>query len=73
MSIRGQIAVTVLCMFVGLAALGLFVLIARPDATNANVAIGTLVYSTAYILMVPRAERFVRRFPALDKADPTSG
>ena len=72
MSMRGQIAVALLAMGAGLAALGAFWLAARPDATNTTVAIGTLIYATAYVLAVPRAERFLRRFPVLDDRDVTA-
>lgn len=61
MSTKGQIIVALAAAAAGLAVLGLFWLIARPEVTHATVAIGTLVYATGYVLAVPRAERWLRQ------------
>lgn len=63
MSTRGQILVAVIATGVGLAALGIAWLITTPETTNQTVAIGTLVYAAGYVLAVPRAERWLARFP----------
>ena len=60
MSTKGQILVALISAGAGLAALGLFWVIARPEVTHAMVAIGTLIYATGYVLAVPRAERWLR-------------
>jgi hypothetical protein len=56
MTTKRQIEVALIAMAGGLGALGLFWLIARPEATNTSVLIGTLIYAAAYVLVVPRAE-----------------
>lgn len=61
MSTKGQIFVALTAAAAGLAALGVFWLIVRPEVTHAIVAIATLVYATGYVLAVPRAERWLRQ------------
>lgn len=59
MTTKSQLYVALLATAAGLVGLGIYWLIARPDVSNATVAIGTLVYAAAYVLAVPRAERRV--------------
>ncbi len=64
MSIPKQLLVAAIAAAAGLAALGVFWLITTAFIDGADpgyreVGVGTLVYATAYVLTVPRAERWV--------------
>jgi high-affinity Fe2+/Pb2+ permease len=63
MSTKGQVLVALVAAAAGLIAIGIFWLIASPELDNRNVAIATLIYAAAYVLTVPRAERWLRRMP----------
>jgi hypothetical protein len=65
MTTKGQILVALAATALGLVSVGAYWLIARPEANNATVAIGTLIYAAAYVLAVPRLERRLMRNPAL--------
>ena len=65
MSIKGQVFVAAWAAAAGLTALGIFWLVASPEATYRNVAIATVIYATAYVLAVPRVERWFERNPNL--------
>ncbi len=64
-SIKGQIFVAACAAAAGLTALGIFWLVASPEATYRNVAIATIIYAAAYVLAVPRVERWLKRNPSL--------
>ena len=64
MSIPKQLLVAAIAAVAGLTGLGAFWLMTTAIADGAQagyreVAIGTLVYATVYVLIVPRAERWV--------------
>ena len=61
MSTRAQLLVASAAAAVGLATLGVYLIVARPEATYRNVGIGTLVYAAGYLLAVPRADRWLQR------------
>ncbi len=67
MSIKGQFYVAVAGAAVGLLAVMAYWLIGTPEAEYRDVAIGALIYATAYILAVPRAYRWLGRYPNLVK------
>jgi hypothetical protein len=59
MTVRGQLLVATTAAIGGLFALGVFCLLTRPDPGYRNIAIGTLIYATTYMLTVPRAEAWL--------------
>ena len=61
MTTKAQIVVALAATASGLVSLGLFWLIANPVASNRSIAIGTIIYATAYILAVPRVERHLMK------------
>lgn len=59
MSVTRQLMVALVAAVAGSIALGVFWLLAGSDPGYRDVAIGTLVYAAAYVLTVPRAERWL--------------
>lgn len=63
MSKKGQMYVAIAGAAGGLVAVIAYWLIADPQAEYLYVAIGALVYATGYVLVIPRAARWLRRNP----------
>jgi hypothetical protein len=61
MNVRYQMLVATMAATAGLITLGLFRLIAKPDAGYRDIAIGTLIYAATYMVTVPRAEVLLSR------------